>query len=163
MNQNEPLEEYKENNGKEIPQLEQPSPIKKSWRLRWENIVRLGLGEISLRLGTAIASIALVLLVVWVMGRFYLQGDITESAAAVAAPLPTATQVVAMPVFELPDPGVSTIALSRYTKLHTLLPEKPRYDITEYTVVKGDTIIGIAEKFKLASGNNIMGQSVYLW
>lgn len=131
-------------------QLEQPVPVKKSWRDRWENIVRMGLGEVSLRIGTTIATVALVLLVVWVMGRFYLTGNINDKKLAeAAAPTATAVSMVELPPFVVPNPGDSTVGLSRITDLHTLLPEKPRYDITQYTVVEGDTIFGIAEKFNL--------------
>ena len=133
-----------------VPQLEQPVPGKKDWRDRWENIVRMGLGEVSLRIGTTIVTVALVLLVVWVMGRFYLTGNINDKKLAeAAAPTATATSVVELPPFIVPNPVDSTVGLSRIADLHTLLPEKPRYDITQYTVVEGDTIFGIAEKFNL--------------
>ncbi len=133
-----------------VPQLEQSVPGKKNWRDRWENIVRMGLGEVSLRIGTTIVTVALVLLVVWVMGRFYLTGNINDKKLAeAAAPTATATSVVELPPFIVPNPGDLTVGLSRIADLHTLLPEKPRYDITQYTVVEGDTIFGIAEKFNL--------------
>jgi hypothetical protein len=132
------------------PQLEQLLPTSKNWRDRWENIVRMGLGDISLRIGTVIASIALVLLVVWVMGRFYLSGNINEkSLAEAAAPTTTPTSFVELPPFEIPNSKDSTVALSRITDKHTLLPQKPRYEIDKYTVVEGDTIFGIANKFNL--------------
>ena len=141
-----------------VPQLEQPVPAKKNWRDRWENIVRMGLGEVSLRIGTTIVTVALVLLVVWVMGRFYLTGNINDKKLAeAAAPTATATSVVELPPFIVPNPGDSTVGLSRIADLHTLLPEKPRYDIIQYTVVEGDTIYGIAEKFNLKPKSILWG------
>jgi murein DD-endopeptidase MepM/ murein hydrolase activator NlpD len=84
------------------------------------------------------------------MGRFYLTGNINDKKLAeAAAPTATAVSMVELPPFVVPNPGDSTVGLSRITDLHTLLPEKPRYDITQYTVVEGDTIFGIAEKFNL--------------
>jgi len=124
----------------------------------WDNIVKIGLGEISLRVGTAIASIALILLVVWVMGRFYLNGEIPEiKAASVEEVTPTATIAVELPTFDLPDPEFSTVSLERITDLNTTLPEKPRYEIFKYTVVEGDTIFGIAEKFNLNPSTLLWG------
>ncbi len=68
--------------------IQQP-PLRR-WDQIWESLLRLGLGEAAVRLGTAVASILLVLLVIWVMRSFYLKGDVTyERDKAVAAPLPT--------------------------------------------------------------------------
>ncbi len=61
----------------------QPEKKNVIWRERWDRIVRLGLGELSIRVGTAIASVGLVLLVVWIMGRFYLQGEISAASPVV--------------------------------------------------------------------------------
>jgi len=120
------------------------------WRDRWEKIVRLGLGELSIRSGTAIASVALVLLVVWIMGRFYLKGEISASSQVIdTVVVATPTAVVELPQFKVPDSKTSVDALTRYTDLNTLLPDKPRYEITTYIVQKGDFIFGIAEKFGL--------------
>ena len=149
----EEKDKFQSNNSEEkesYHQLEQPVPTSRSWRDRWDSIVRMGLGDISLRVGTVIVSIALVLLVVWVMGRFYLSGNINEtSLAEAAAPTSTPTSIVELPPFEVPSSKDSTVALSRITDMHTLLPQKPRYEIDLYTVVEGDTIFGIAEKFNL--------------
>lgn len=133
-------------------QLEQPIKPKMSWRERWEKIVRLGLGEIFLRVGTSIASIALILLVIWVMSRFYLGGDMnSEIQQADAAALePTAmVESAVLPDYVVPGPQEGTDSLTRYSTLYTTLPDRPRYEITTYTVQPGDTVIGIAEKFNL--------------
>lgn len=131
--------------------LENEKKSQPSWRDRWESIVRLGLGEIFLRVGTSIASIALILLVVWVMGRFYLQGKANYEVqeAEIDAVVETEVVAVSLPPMDMPDPETDTIALTRYSSLHTTLPDRPRYEITEYTVQQGDTVIGIAEKFNL--------------
>lgn len=114
----------------------------------WEILVRLGLGEIALRVGTGLASIALVLLVVWVMANFYLKGDVKNQQEAQAAALPTATAQVELPVLELPDPAEQQ-GITRQALLHTSLPTRPRFDLTTYTVQQGDTVEGIAQKFGL--------------
>lgn len=144
LNNNEPDLENKTESGSD-------EKTKISLRERWESIVRLGLGEIFLRIGTSIAAIALVLLVVWVMGRFYLGGSVPEEtdmkvAAMVEA---TPTQVVELPPYEVPDEGAYTDSLTRISSLYTTLPDRPRYEIVKYVVETGDTVIGIAEKFGL--------------
>ncbi|PKO17830.1 MAG: hypothetical protein CVU39_04935 [Chloroflexi bacterium HGW-Chloroflexi-10] len=145
-----------ENNS--VPQLEQLLPAKKNIREIWENVVRLGLGELSLRIGTVIASIALVLLVVWVMGRFYLGGKINENAPVAAAQIEeTPTPMVEMPPFEMPNADIETVALDRYTELHTTLPDKPRYEIVKYTVQTGDTLFDIADRFGLEPSTLLWG------
>ncbi len=136
---------------------DQKSP-KKNIHSIWENIVNFGLREVSLRAGTVIASIALVLLVVWVMGRFYLKGEMHESqVSATNANLPTVTAIAILPDFIIPDPEVSTVSLERVANMDTTLPEKPRYDIQKYTVVNGDTIFGIADKFNLDPSTILWG------
>jgi murein DD-endopeptidase MepM/ murein hydrolase activator NlpD len=135
---------------KENPPLHQPETKKSDWRDTWEKIVRLGLGELSIRIGTAIASVALVLLVVWIMGRFFLKGEIVASSQVIdPAAVATATAMVQLPVFEMPDKALSVDSLTRYTDLNTLLPDKPRYEITTYIVQQGDYIYAIADKFGL--------------
>lgn len=140
------------------PELNEKNKSSRNFKSVWENIEKIGLGEISLRVGTVIASIALILLVVWVMGRFYLQGDISETKAAnIEVVTPTATVAVELPEFDVPDPEFSTVSLERITDINTTLPEKPRYEIKKYTVVEGDTVFGIAEKFNLNPSTILWG------
>jgi LysM repeat protein len=130
------------------------------WSLKsiWNEIIQFGLGNVSLRIGTVIASMALILLVVWVMGRFYLEGEITEPQTEVeVVSQPTATMMVSLPEFEVPSSEENTISLGRITNIDTTLPEKPRYDIEKYTVVEGDSIFGIAEKFNLEPSTILWG------
>lgn len=133
----------------EIP----PKNSKKNRNLEqiWESLVRVGLGEISLRVGTALVSIAFILLVVWVMNTFYLKGKITNTAAAPASLTEVAVQPepeAVMPPLELQSASASA-GISRLAMMRTTLPTKPRYDIVKYEVQSGDTIFGIAEKFGL--------------
>ncbi len=122
----------------------------------WENLVRLGLGETALRVGTGIGSLVLVLIVVWVMGDFYLKGSLNRQEAAQAAPLPTAEAGLEAPELLQSGYGAYQGGVTRLAQLHTLLPARPRFEMTTYTVQKGDTIFAIAEKFNL-------GPSTILW
>ena len=125
----------------------------------WEKLARLGLGEVTLRVGTGLASIALILLVVWVMANFYLKGNANSpTAGAIAAALPTATAEPAAPVLAaLPDIPPSQDGINRQALLHTILPDRPRFEVTLYEVQKGDTLFGISEKFQLKPESLLFG------
>lgn len=135
------------------------SPKKQqTWGQIWEGLLRLGLGETVLRVGTGVASFLLVLLVIWIMSNFYLAGQVTRgSVAAVAAPMATQTATVSQADLALPEISMATIGIIRLAQLHTILPERPRYEIAKYTVVEGDTIIGIAGKFGLKPQTILLG------
>jgi len=127
----------------------QPAP-RRSWGEVWEKLVRLGLGETAIRAGTGLASFALILLVVWVMGKFYLKGQVNNpQAEAMAAAEPTITPRIPPPPFEMPAESSQVLGISRRAMPHTALPSRPRFEIIEYEVQSGDTVIGIAERFNL--------------
>ena len=118
----------------------------------FEKLSQTDLAEPILRAGTHVLSIALVLLVVWVMRHFYLQTQDTEpqSAAVFAANLPTPTPTSLPPSLSPYQPAdIYAAGISRRAQVNTTIPTRPRTEITEYEVQKGDTIFGIAEKFGL--------------
>jgi len=129
----------------------QPAAPRRGVLQVWQSIVKMGLGEMALRIGAGLASIALVLMVVWVMSTFYLKGNVKgpQTAAAVAAADPTAVPVVKPPMFEPPDRLTNIRGILRIAQLHTTLPSRPRFEMTTYTVQKGDNIYDIAERFSL--------------
>lgn len=59
---------------------------------------------------------------------------------------PAAEASMALP--ELPE-GVAPTALKRRASMQTTIPERPRVDVLEYTVDKGDSVFGIASQFKI--------------
>ncbi len=137
-----------------------PSSEKKqrSWAQIWESLLRLGLGEAALRAGTGLASIVLILLVIWIMSSFYLKGDvITSQEAAMAAPLPTVTSPVEAPALQAAASGAQVKGIVRLVQLHTIFPARPRFEISKYIVQKGDTITGIAEKYNLNPSTILLG------
>jgi murein DD-endopeptidase MepM/ murein hydrolase activator NlpD len=121
------------------------------WNEIWESLLRLGLGETALRVGTGIVSLALILLVVWVMSSFYLKGHVASrnQPAALAAPLPTPTITLAAPEFVLPDGALYLGGIPRLALLHTNKPDRPRFEMTEYTIQKGDSLFAIAQQFNI--------------
>ncbi len=135
--------------------LDEPLTISKKKNSRsladlWEGLVRIGLGEAAVRAGTALASIALVLMVIWVLSNFYLKGKVVQPQSAIAeAGQPTATAEIANPPLLTPDPVKMVSGITRQALLHTTLPSRPRFDITQYTVQDGDTLFTIADRFDL--------------
>ncbi len=127
-----------------------PAASPRGWGQVWEGLVRMGLGELALRVGTGLASLALILIVVWVMGNLYLKSRApSPQEAAQAAPVPTITPTAYLPLGAMADLQPCSSGISRQADLHTILPTRPRYDITTYQVQAGDTLFTIAEKFNL--------------
>jgi LysM repeat protein len=103
-----------------------------------------------IRIGTAVITLALIVVVVLVMRSFFLpKTSPAEGKSTNPEPVPTV-------VMDLPAPSISQDAevsfsggVPRLAQLHTIIPKRPRKDIEKYTVVEGDTIFGIAEKYGL--------------
>jgi murein DD-endopeptidase MepM/ murein hydrolase activator NlpD len=68
---------------------------------------------------------------------------VTQSAGEAASPL-----VTALPA-DLIAPVGEDGRLSRFADLHTLIPTRGRQSVITYTVQKGDTLFGIADKYSL--------------
>jgi murein DD-endopeptidase MepM/ murein hydrolase activator NlpD len=115
----------------------------------WNRIVHLGLGEISLRVGTGVISVLLVISVVWVMSKFYLKNQAKATTEEPAQAAVTQKAPVLPLTAELKPVLYSSFGISRQALLHTNLPAKPRTEVIEYEIVAGDTLFGIAEKFGL--------------
>ena len=108
--------------------------------------VQLGLGETILRAGTVTLSIALLGTVIWLIKLSTPQtGAEAESNVPLVVPTVGAAGGGALPQ-EVMDTfsGVPRLAQER-----TIIPSRPRQEILKYTVLEGDTIFGIAEKFGL--------------
>jgi LysM repeat protein len=126
--------------------------LRMDWSALWEKIVRLGLGEVSLRVGTVLISFLFVALAVWVMGSFYLKGKINpyfSSEMILLAPTPAPGEDLPPLAASQEIIPASSGGITRQALLHTTLPAVPRFDVTQYTVAKGDTIFAIAKKFNL--------------
>ncbi len=125
-----------------IPSTPAPSNSIAHWL---ERLVQIGLGESLLRVSTSALSLLVTLIVILLMQALY-RGTPTPSTAQAAAPTPTpALQVASLPLAET----ISIQGIPRLTQAHTTIPNRPRIEVTKYTVQPGDTIFGIAEKFGL--------------
>jgi len=113
----------------------------------FNTLIGMGLGESILRAGTTILSILLLGLVIWLLRLFYTQAPNPADTVNALQTGPTApvAQIEEAP----PQSEVSFGGIPRLAQVHTSIPSRPRQEITKYTVVKGDTIFGIAEKFGL--------------
>lgn len=115
---------------------------------RWtESLIQMGLGESILRVGTHALSIAGIIIVIW-LARMYLKEAPNSLVRGAQAQGPTATPVVqveSIPAME----NINTSGILRGANIHTIVPSRPRQDIIQYIVQKGDTISGIADKYSL--------------
>lgn len=77
----------------------------------------------------------------------------TQRADTAQAAMPQPTTEPAKAPADLPLPSLSRVAsfsgIERQLQLKTNIPERPRYYATKYTVVRGDSVFGIAQKFNL--------------
>lgn len=75
--------------------------------------------------------------------------EIVEDAPAITEEI--GQEYVGEPQMEAEVTTAEVFGLSRAAVPITIIPERPREDVVEYTVVAGDTLYGIAKKFKLSA------------
>lgn len=121
--------------------------INAGWDRFWDRVTSLGLGDIALRTGTALVTIGLIGLVVWVMKGNFVAEEMTSNSAEVSEGAGGVnTSDLALPAYE----GVAPVeGLTKSAETHTDAPAVSQYDFQEYPVVAGDTIFGISESFGL--------------
>lgn len=133
-----------------IKQEDDSLPLRqRSFLTRWMNsLVQMGLGESLLRIGTNLFSIIAIGIVILLVQAFYRQtpNAFSGNSGQASGPAPTAVvEIDSIPALDVPI--ISGIA--RGAQIHTNIPSRPRDEITTYTVLAGDTVFGIAEKFGL--------------
>ena len=110
-------------------------------------LIGIGLGESMLRAGTTVLSILLLGTVIWLLRIFYAQAPaepetVNALETGPTAPVPSIEDVT--PLAEMAFGGIPRLA-----DVHTTIPSRPRQEVLKYTVVEGDSVFGIAEKFGL--------------
>jgi murein DD-endopeptidase MepM/ murein hydrolase activator NlpD len=127
-----------------------PTPTQPRWSRAWEVLIRYGLGETTLRIGTGVASIILFLLVIWVMGRYYLDNtNISAPDTVMASSLQgDGSQPASIPA-DYTYTGSPYEGITRQVDSHTVHRAKVRVEVDQYVVKKGDTLFAIAERFNL--------------
>ncbi len=132
----------------------------KHWSERISDaLARLGLVEIAMRLGGHVVSVVMILAVVLLMQVLY------QPAAA----LSEGSQPTPLPSEQLPSAADIPVrlageihAIGRTSSPHTIIPFRPRIEVIQYTVQPGDTVFGIAEKFRLKPSTILFGNYAVL-
>jgi murein DD-endopeptidase MepM/ murein hydrolase activator NlpD len=153
---NKPLQEFpQENEGAPGEQpTERPNLITK-WM---ESLAHLGLGESAMRMGTNVITILFVILVVWLMQTLYKPANLGWNTNVQAASASENTLVPVLDPVQLPAPlALAVDGVSRQAVSHTTIPSRPRMDVIEYTVQKGDSIFSIADKYGLQPTTILFG------
>lgn len=98
----------------------------------------------------AVYGLALALVIVAIgLARREAVTAAAPSAVATAAVAPdVAPTSIPLPLAEFGPPAEDG-ELTRLADVHTFIPDRPRYEIEKYTVVKNDTLFIIASKFNL--------------
>lgn len=114
-----------------------------------DTLIGIGLGESLLRTGTTVLSVALLAGVIWLLRIFYLRG--AEQTPAASASALEAVPTVPVGGSALIEQAVANAfdGIPRLAQVHTTIPSRPRQEVEKYTVVEGDTIFGISERFAL--------------
>lgn len=102
--------------------------------------------------------VCIFLLGVWFGGSSLLSNHPISTPEVSQASAPTAIATFDFNSVNLPDLlPIQLIGIPRQVQLHTILPSRPRFEITKYTIEKGDTIFAIAEKFGLKTQSILWG------
>jgi murein DD-endopeptidase MepM/ murein hydrolase activator NlpD len=121
-----------------------------------ETLAHLGLGEASLRIGTNVLTLLVVLAVVLLMQTLYRQSSLGWMPVAEESPAATVNPDLVDLTIPQVEP-VSVAGIGRDAMPHTIIPSRPRLDVLVYTVQEGDSVFGIAEKFGLQPSTILFG------
>jgi len=113
----------------------------------FNTLIGIGLGESMLRAGTTLLSVVLLGIVIWLLRLFYAQAPEARNTASALQTGPTAPVARVEDVLSQSD--ISFGGIPRLAQVHTTIPSRPRQEVIKYTVVEGDTVFGIAEKYGL--------------
>lgn len=115
----------------------------------------LDLRQLAQRYGRHAAIVAVLLVGVWAarMGLNALPletGSQQEGATAEVTPSPTVAAQIELSDLPAYDGSGSTVAgVTRKLDIHTVIPSRPRLEVTTYEVQEGDTLFGIADRYGL--------------
>jgi len=112
-------------------------------------------------LATAIICLAMVGLP-WIFQAYPFQKQSTGQPAHELTETPAPGEMVytATPAADLPDYSarkIQALGIPRLADMHTTIPDRPAFEVIEYTVEKGDSIFEIAEKFGLKPSTILWG------
>ena len=136
--------------GKTEEPEEIPNPNEQTSRVsHWmQSLLQMGLGEFMLRAATNVFSIIAILTVIWLAQMYFRQPAAKAQGNGQTSSGPT-PMVAAPPAPPSSPADLSSFGILRPEDIHTNVPERARQDIVKYTVVAGDTIFDIAQKYGL--------------
>jgi murein DD-endopeptidase MepM/ murein hydrolase activator NlpD len=112
---------------------------------RWmQSLLHMGLGEYVLRAAINIFSVVAIGIVIWLAQMYFRQPASGPRSSQAATAIPVAPAPASSLVLDL-----SSFGILRQADIHTNVPERPRQEIIKYTVQKGDTVSGIADRYSL--------------
>ncbi len=133
------------------------------WQTLWQDITELGFDETFSRWAAHLMLGISILLLIWVMPSFYTLNFfsfVSAEEGEMVAITPTTPAVSGASTEVAPTAVEATI--KRQTQLFTSLPSRPRFEVITYTVKPGDTLFGIAEKFRLKPETILWGNQYTL-
>lgn len=117
----------------------------KGWDRLWRRVVNLGMADVAMRIGSALVTIGLIGLIVWVMKDFFISGEMADTGVE-SIGLGGGEGGLELPSYA----GAAPVeGLSRSVEVHQEDNVTSRYEFTQYEVASGDSIYGIAEKYSL--------------
>jgi LysM repeat protein len=132
----------------EEPPVEQNPQEDRQNKTNWlESLARLGLGDTILRIATSALTLAGIAAIVLLLRIFFISTPGSAQSASMAQEIEVASGQVSPA--SIPQANSVYRGISRMAMIHTVIPNRPRMDISKYTVVAGDTVFGIAEKYGL--------------
>jgi len=115
---------------------------------RWaEALLQMGLGESLMRIGASVLTLVVIAVVIWLAQMFFKQ-PVPSQASAAEGSNPEAIPAVEMDTVAAPI-DIAYEGIPRIALPFTIIPSRPRQQISKYTVQEGDTVFLIAEKFGL--------------
>ena len=124
---------------------------------RWmELLLRLGLGESTMRLASNALLLVVVIGVILLIQGFYSDSSSGFSGQNALAAEPTPISEVALDTPSIVENGASS-GIPRMAMIHTTIPSRPRLEITTYDVQEGDTVFGISERYGLTPQTILWG------
>ena len=114
----------------------------------WARFTQLGLTDGLFRAVRLVATILVMLVMIWVLQRFYVNADgsmVTQ--LQIPDPAQAAESQLLLPPLSLDLQ--TTAALQRDTAVDTILPVRNRTSLSNYTVEVGDTLFSVAARFGL--------------
>ena len=115
----------------------------------WTRFTQLGLSQGLFRAVTLVTTILVMLVMVWVLRRFYINAD---GSMVTQLQIPDPAQAITAPELLMPPLNASAQAtggVQRDTAVDTILPVRNRSDLSTYTVEPGDSLFSIATRFGL--------------